>query len=392
MHKKANLILVLVILLALGAGAVSPAKTSAAQLHQDDTSSCDHASTFLVGRLAELPRVRGLIHDLCDFRVQMDQVDRNNTSRFDRRFIEHAIAGNMIEIQTLEYTLERVSEPELRGLIQMMIAMHEADLQMALEVAKEIGADRTPDLTNMRVYPKTPEYDLGIRRINLVARFIDPLMTVGGGTQTPTAIPTTATVPTGTGTGVPGTQTPTPVVTGTITSAVSPTGTGTAVGTGTVTAGPTGTGTGTVTAGPTGTGTAIGTGTTTPMMTGTVPATGTGTSVGTGTVTPLVTSTGTMMTTPTAPPTNIPGFARLAAEIIEDEHVMHIEVALVAQRLAENSEIRAFAKHAADVAKLHMLLLDDLKYRLFYHVTLPPPDFTAEYQSPRKLEAAGEDE
>src|SRR5215213_7130868 len=185
MYKKMYLIVVLVILFALGAGAASPAmKVAAAQSSQGQVSTCDHASTFLTGRLAELPKVKGLIHDLCDFRVRMNQVNRN-VSRFDRMFIEHAIAGNMLEIQTLQYTLERTNDEEFRGLIQMMITMHTADLQMALDVAEKIGADTDPDLTDMRVYPKTPEYDLGVRRINLVARFLDPLMSVPGGTGTP---------------------------------------------------------------------------------------------------------------------------------------------------------------------------------------------------------------
>ena len=81
----------------------------------------------------------------------------------------------------------------------------------------------------------------------------------------------------------------------------------------------------------------------------------------------------------------------LALHVIEDEHVMHIEVALVAQRLAKNNEIQAFAKHAADVAKLHLLLLNDLKYRLAHGYILPPPEFEEDYQSPRRLEVTNED-
>jgi hypothetical protein len=72
--------------------------------------------------------------------------------------------------------------------------------------------------------------------------------------------------------------------------------------------------------------------------------------------------------------------------IIKDEHAMSIETALVAQRLAHNSEIRAFAKHAADVAKLHVLLLDDLQYRRAFNITLRDPRFHEGYQSPRRLE------
>jgi hypothetical protein len=137
MRKKVYLILLLVSLLALGVGAASPAQPAAAQ---NQTPTCDDASTFLVGRLAELPRIRGLIRETCDFRVRLNEIDED-VSRFDGFFIESAIAGNMLEIETLEYTLERTDNEEYRGLLQMMIATHTSDLEIALGVAEKIGAD-----------------------------------------------------------------------------------------------------------------------------------------------------------------------------------------------------------------------------------------------------------
>jgi hypothetical protein len=109
----------------------------------------------------------------------------------------------------------------------------------------------------------------------------------------------------------------------------------------------------------------------------------------TETGTPVVTETGTLPTeTPTAvttiaPPVR-PDFDLLSLHVIEDEHGMSVEVALAAQRLAENAEIRALARHAADVAKLHLLLLNDLKYRLSHAYTLPDPMFEDEYLPPRR--------
>ena len=369
MRKKVYLVLLLVSLLALSVGAASPAKNAVAQSNQAQDPTCDEAGTFLVGRLAELPGVPVLIQDLCDFQVRLDEIDPD-AARFDRRFIEQAIAGNMIELQSLQYTLERTENEEWRGLIQMMIAMRMSDLQMALEVGERIDAETNPDLTNMRVYPQTPEYDLGMRRINLVARFLDPLMSIPGG-GTPTPIPTTSTiVPTETGTILPpgtsmATSTATEVATGTATPGItfepqtpSPTVATTATGT----------------AIPTGTGTAIATETGVPTDTGAAVPTDT------GTITPTV-----------IPPTR-PDFDLLSLHVIEDEHVMQVEVALVAQRLTEDKEISAFAKHTADMAKLHLLLMNDLKYRLAHNYTLPDPIFEEEYQSPRMREPARDEE
>ncbi len=368
MRKKVYLILLLVSLLALSIGAAYPAMNAGARSSLAQVATCDEAASLLVGRLATLPGVPARVEDLCSFSVNMDQVD-DHVSRFDRRFVEHAIASNMLEIQSLEFTLERTENEEWRGLIQMMIAMHTSDLQMALEVADAIGAETDPDLTDMPVYPGTPEHDLGMRRIDLVARFLDPLMSVPA-TDTPTPIPTLGTVvPTETGTLVP-TETPTAMDTETPTFTPTSAATETATETGTPTATETETATSTVT--------------------GTLVATETGTPVATETATGFPTETGTAVPTetgtavPTITPPVRPDFDLLSLHVIEDEHVMSIEVALAAQRLAENAEIRAFAKHAADVAKLHLLLMNDLKYRLAHNYTLPDPIFEEEYLPPRR--------
>jgi uncharacterized protein (DUF305 family) len=367
MRKKVYLVLLLVSFIALSVGAAYPAMNAGARSNPVQVTTCAEAASFLVGRLAELSGVPARVEDLCSFSVRMDQVD-DHVSRFDRRFVEHAIASNRLEIQSLEFTLERTQNEEWRGLIQMMIAMQASDLQMALDVAEAIGADTEPDLTDMPVYPGTPEYDLGMRRVDLVARFLDPLMSVPG-TDTPTPVPTLGTVlPTETGT-LPPTETPTAIETET--PVFTPTGvvTETATETGTPVATETETAISTVTE------TSVATETDTPVVT----ETETGIPTEPGTVVPPETGTA----IPTITPPVRPDFDLLSLHVIEDEHAMSVEVALAAQRLAENAEIRAFAKHAADVAKLHLLLLNDLKYRLAHNFTLPDPIFEEEYLPPR---------
>ena len=69
---------------------------------------------------------------------------------------------------------------------------------------------------------------------------------------------------------------------------------------------------------------------------------------------------------------------------------MDIQSELVAQRLVKNDELRAFAKHAADVTELHLLLMSDLKHRLMDNYTPPEPKFQEDYQGPRRFEPAGQ--
>ncbi|HMB25389.1 MAG TPA: DUF4142 domain-containing protein, partial [Anaerolineales bacterium] len=78
-------------------------------------------------------------------------------------------------------------------------------------------------------------------------------------------------------------------------------------------------------------------------------------------------------------------FDTLSMDIIEDEHVADVQGELAAERLVKNNELRAFAKHAADVTELHLLVMGDLKHRLVDNYTPPEPEFQADYQSPRKF-------
>ncbi len=389
MQKKTYLILFLVVALVLGAWAVSPAENAAAQwIPEQNSNECKSGVDALTGSLAEIPRVTNRVRQICDFNVRLDNIDSKKVSDFDRQFIEQAIASNSLAIQSLTYSLDRVQNEEWRGLIETMIAMHTHDLEIAVRVGEKLGVNTTPDLTNVRVYPGTPDDDLGIRRMDLEARFLEPLMSAGGvPTDTPTAVPTMGTT----------TANPTDSVTGTPTAVVTEetTGTPTTVPTdeSTVTPTPaltedlTGTPTVVLTDDTTATPTAVTTEevTDTPTALPTLETTVTSTAVPTD----VVTGTSTIVPTDTG---NGPseGFDLIALHIIEEQHILQLQVALVAQRLVTNDEIRAFAKHTADMVQLHLLLMSDLKHRLFDHYTPPTPDFQGEYQSPRRFELAGE--
>ena len=418
MQKKTYLILFLVVALVLGAWAVSPAENAAAQwIPEQNSNECKSGADALTGSLAEIPRVTNRVRQICDFNVRINSIDSKKISDFDRQFIEQAIASNSLAIQSLTYSLDRVENEEWRGLIETMLAMHTHDLEMAVKIGEKLGLDTTPDLTNVRVYPGTPDYDLGIRRVDLEAKFLDPLMNAGGiPTTTPTSVPTMGV--TGTPTTLPTdsvTSTPTAVSTLDLTSTPTvvateeTTGTPTTVATDESTGTPTpavtdeatGTPTITITEGTTGTPTTVpteavtNTPTSMPTLVTTATTTAIPTSVTTSTPTTMTTVPTSVVTgTPTTVPTdtgNGPSedFDMIALHIMEEMHIMQVQVALVAQRLVTNDEIRAFAKHTADMEQLHLLLMSDLKHRLFDHYTPPTPDFQGEYQSPRRFEPAG---
>ena len=237
------------------------------------------------------------------------------------------------------------------------VDQHNSDLQQA--VAKEIGTDTKPDLAHASVYPETPDYDLGKRYENLVEKYLNPLMAAapGGGVSTPTGVPTDI------ATGVPtDTAILVPVLTGTGTVMVIPSPTETATGVPADTA----------TSLPTDTAIVLPTDNT---VTGVPTDTPTGVPTDTPTLIPGGGSTGTLSS-----------FEILSIHIIEDEHVQDIQSELAAGQLTQNDEIKAFAKHGADVTQLHIMLMDELKHRLVDNYTPPDPHMQADYQSPRNLQ------
>jgi hypothetical protein len=374
MRRKLYSLSLLFVALIAGAWSAMPVPGSATtgQPRQDESIPCGKIASQLTGRSAELP-IQNRIHDLCEYGIHMDQIPKN-VSELDKEFIEDSITGNTLELQTLKIALNGTTNEEWRGVIQMMILQHTADLQRAMTIARKIGADTTPDLTHASVYPGTPDYDLGKRYENLVEEYLNPLMAAapGGTTGTPTEPPTG--MPTDMGTALPkDTATATEVPMDTATPMATDTGTVLPTDTGTAIATDTGT------ALPADTGTAMATDT---MMV--MPA-DTGTPFPTETGTAMATDIGTATAVPTTGPASGSAFDVLSLHIIEEEHTADIQTELAAERLTQNEEIRAFAKHSADVTGLHLLFMGDLTHRMLDNYTPPTPDLQAEYQSPRKF-------
>jgi hypothetical protein len=351
MRRKAFSVMLLVVALITGAWALpAPQRALTAQTRADnDNKGCyKTAVQELVGRSADLT-IKSRINDICDFQVRLDEIP-SNVSEYDKDFIEDSITGNTLELQSLQIALAGATNEEWKGQIRMMISMHTADLKTAIAVAKKIGADTTPNLTHASVYPESPDYDLGMRYENLVEQYIDPLnAALPGGLITPTVMPTD------TGTAMPS-ETASAMATGT----AMPSETASAMATDT--------------AMPSETTTAMATDTAMPSETATAMATDT----------PMVTETATAI--PTEGPTIGSAFDVRSLNVLEDEHTSDVQSELAAERLTKNDEIKAFAKHSADVTELHLLFMGDLKHRMVDNYTPPPPDTDAQYQSPRRFE------
>lgn len=218
-------------------------------------------SELLCGQLAELPGVAERLDAIAAFQPDLVAVEDANLSVYDRLFIEEGILANTLELESLQIASERVQNEELACLIDMMIVMHNMDLQALMAISNQLGMTVPMDLTAAPVYPYTPTYDLGVRTINLEEKFLQPLEM----------------------------------------------------------------------------------------------------------------------------DLEVDRYEAHALHILMEEHGMDVEVALTAIRLVENEEVRAMARHTADTAKLHLILMDNLTNRLFFNYSVPPM-FDAPYMDPRSTE------
>jgi hypothetical protein len=222
-----------------------------------NAATCSNGADKLVGRSASLPGMKDRIREMCAFKPDLSKIP-SSLQKPDRDFVEDSIVSNTVELQSLEYARDRVANDEWRGQIEMMIAMHSADLSTAFSIAQKIGLQPSLDLTKASVYPETPEYDLGKRTENMVEEYLVPLRS---------------------GQGV--------------------------------------------------------------------------------------------------------NFDLLSIDIIYDIHVVDVQGELAAERLVQDAELKAFARHSADVTQHHIMLMRDLRARLVDHYTPSAPEMQAPYQGPR---------
>lgn len=109
------------------------------------------------------------------FKLNMGAINRNNVSKDDKEFISDSITSNALELVTMEYAYNKVKDPDLKNLLDVMLVMHSKDMRTSIELANKLGIDTTADFVKASVYPETPDYDLGIRVENLKSDYLDKL-------------------------------------------------------------------------------------------------------------------------------------------------------------------------------------------------------------------------
>lgn len=78
-----------------------------------------------------------------------------------------------------------------------------------------------------------------------------------------------------------------------------------------------------------------------------------------------------------------------ALSILEQEHTGDVQSELTAERTVANPELKAFAKHAADVTELHLQLMDVVQAVMQKYDEPPSVDFSAPYMDPHMFTVNG---
>jgi hypothetical protein len=82
-------------------------------------------------------------------------------------------------------------------------------------------------------------------------------------------------------------------------------------------------------------------------------------------------------------------FDERALDILDQEHTGDVQSELTAERVVENPELKAFAKHSADVTELHLQLLDVVHAYMQGYDEPPSVDFSEPYMDPHEYTVNG---
>lgn len=158
-----------------GVGTLVPSGTS-----QPGTVSI----STLTGAPAQVPGLQAAFQKVSAFKLQVNKV--KGTNKYDRMFAQDALVTNTEELAVLNYAVSRVTNPDLKNLVQFMIDQHSQDQTQVTQLNQRLNKKSSVDLTNASVFPGTADYDLGIRTENLNALYLDRLTSFSGSSATAT--------------------------------------------------------------------------------------------------------------------------------------------------------------------------------------------------------------
>jgi hypothetical protein len=180
----------LLVILALLIGAWTSVPGVFAQTPQPGGSGTPQATgvpvrvniSILTGAPAQVPGLQAAFSKVNKFNLQAGQFG-SSFDQYDKLFVEEAFSTNKAELAVLRYALTRVTNTDLKNLVQFMIDQHSSDSGQLLQLQQRVNNRKTANLTNSRVFPGTANYELGIRTENLQESYLNRLKSFSGNTK-----------------------------------------------------------------------------------------------------------------------------------------------------------------------------------------------------------------
>lgn len=230
LKRKALPIVFVLVALALVAWTSAPALAQTPTVEPNATSTqssgggSSQQTPVLTGSLGSLPDVQQKIQEISSFKPNLTALKRDR-AKVDEEFITDGITTNTEELAIMQYAVTRVTNPDLKDLIQFMIEQHTEDQTQLVQIysAMHKGATNkgtatpsstgtpssmgtpvssdtaTPgststssssgsvpltsvnvDLSHSSVFPNTGDYDLGVRVEDMNAKYLARLQAFSG--------------------------------------------------------------------------------------------------------------------------------------------------------------------------------------------------------------------
>lgn len=184
--KKSLPILIVLFAMILGAWSLPYSSAMAATPTKSPTKAPTSGGgtssrPVLQGSLASLPGVQAKIDELSRFKPAMTAMSRRaGASKFDRQYVNDSLAMNTEELAVMQYALTRVTNTDLRDLINLMVTQHTDDMRNLMTLQSRLNGKSSADVTKVSVNSRTPDYVLGIRTENLNTKYLARLQAYSG--------------------------------------------------------------------------------------------------------------------------------------------------------------------------------------------------------------------
>lgn len=175
LSRKALPGLFVILALVLGAWTVAPQGSNPPGGGSGSGSGSQTMPKSASDFLAKIPGATQEMQRISSFKMNSKGISAKSVAKQDTEFLQDAFVSNKLELFTMQETVNKVQDQNLKSLIQMMIVMHTQDQKTIDSTMAQLSEKSNESYKSASVYPNTPDYNLGYRVENLQEEYLSKI-------------------------------------------------------------------------------------------------------------------------------------------------------------------------------------------------------------------------